>query len=182
MAQNSIYAYSHLRAFHEHRYFDTEQYNELKNEFADYEKTIASSNNEIIQAYSQMGYGAHANGTTNAEDIFIAGEEGPELIVGKRGSTVFPAEETNKILSAINDQPLYIPPSESPVSKQIEKISETTSRKEISLNINGSGSINVTGGVDKEQVVEIVLDNLRPAILNLLSQEVFEEVEGSYDY
>ena len=32
----------------------------------------------------------HAGGTTDAEDIFVAGENGPELIVGKQGSTVFP--------------------------------------------------------------------------------------------
>lgn len=44
----------------------------------------------------------HADGTTNAEDVFIAGEEGPELIVGKQGSTVFPAEETEKIIDALN--------------------------------------------------------------------------------
>lgn len=44
----------------------------------------------------------HANGTTDAEDVFIAGEEGPELIVGKQGSTVFPTEETEKIIDALN--------------------------------------------------------------------------------
>ena len=44
----------------------------------------------------------HAGGTTDAEDVFIAGEEGPELIVGKQGSTVFPTEETEKIIDALN--------------------------------------------------------------------------------
>lgn len=44
----------------------------------------------------------HASGTTDAEDVFIAGEEGPELIVGKQGSTVFPTEETQKIIDALN--------------------------------------------------------------------------------
>lgn len=51
---------------------------------------------------SATKYAAHANGTTNAEDIFIAGENGPELIVGKRGSTVFPTSETNRIIAAIS--------------------------------------------------------------------------------
>lgn len=45
----------------------------------------------------------HATGTTNAEDVFIAGENGPELIIGKSGSTVFPNSETNKIISALHD-------------------------------------------------------------------------------
>lgn len=46
---------------------------------------------------------ANATGTTNAEDIFIAGEQGAELIVGMGGSTVFPASETEKIIRAVSD-------------------------------------------------------------------------------
>lgn len=45
----------------------------------------------------------HANGTLSAqEDVYIAGEEGPELIIGARGSEVFPTQETERILSAVN--------------------------------------------------------------------------------
>lgn len=45
----------------------------------------------------------HANGTLSAqEDVYIAGEEGPELIVGARGSEVFPTQETERILAALN--------------------------------------------------------------------------------
>lgn len=45
----------------------------------------------------------HANGTLSAqEDIYIAGEEGPELIIGARGSEVFPTQETERILAAVN--------------------------------------------------------------------------------
>lgn len=46
---------------------------------------------------------ADANGTTNSADVFIAGEEGPELIVGKQGSTVFPNSETEKIIAAVSE-------------------------------------------------------------------------------
>lgn len=45
----------------------------------------------------------HATGTTNAEDIFIAGEQGAELIVGMGGSTVFPASETERIIDTVAD-------------------------------------------------------------------------------
>ncbi len=45
----------------------------------------------------------YATGTTNAaEDVFIAGENGPELIIGKKGSEVFPASETARIIAAVN--------------------------------------------------------------------------------
>lgn len=44
---------------------------------------------------------AHANGTTYAEDAFIAGDDGPELILGRRGASVFPAQETQRIIDAL---------------------------------------------------------------------------------
>ena len=43
----------------------------------------------------------HAEGTTNAEDVFVAGEKGPELVVDHAGATVFPTEETEKIVQAL---------------------------------------------------------------------------------
>ncbi len=43
----------------------------------------------------------NATGTTSAADVFIAGEEGPELIVGQRGASVFPAQETQRIIEAL---------------------------------------------------------------------------------
>lgn len=45
--------------------------------------------------------GQNATGTTSAADVFIAGEEGPELIVGQRGASVFPAQETQRIIEAL---------------------------------------------------------------------------------
>lgn len=45
--------------------------------------------------------GQNATGTRSAGDIFIAGEEGPELIVGQRGASVFPAQETQRIIEAL---------------------------------------------------------------------------------
>ena len=46
-----------------------------------------------------IGIPGFATGTTDAPDVFIAGEEGPELIVGAGGSTVFTADETSEILA-----------------------------------------------------------------------------------
>lgn len=45
----------------------------------------------------------NAAGTTNASDVFIAGEQGAELVLGMGGSTVFPAGETEKIIRAVQD-------------------------------------------------------------------------------
>jgi hypothetical protein len=45
---------------------------------------------------------AHAGGTTFGEGAYIAGERGAELILGARGSTVFPARETERIIEAVD--------------------------------------------------------------------------------
>lgn len=124
----------------------------------------------------------NANGTTYADDVFIAGDEGPELIIGKKGAKVFPADETNRIIDAVtNDNHFSIPPSESPV-KKFENKTESVSRREVDLNINGKGSINVKSNMDKEQVAEILLENLKPALMSIISTELFEEGENSYDF
>ena len=48
-----------------------------------------------------------ARGSKNAPDVFIAGENGPELIVGAGGSKVYPADETrNKLAGSGDDVPL----------------------------------------------------------------------------
>ncbi len=45
---------------------------------------------------------AYAVGTTDSSNYYIAGENGPELIIGQQGSKVFPHEETEKIIRELN--------------------------------------------------------------------------------
>lgn len=67
----------------------------------------------------------HANGTLSAqEDVYIAGEEGPELIIGARGSEVFPAQETERILAAVNSTELMQTEEAEPVEPLPELPSE----------------------------------------------------------
>ena len=125
----------------------------------------------------------YASGTTCAEPgLKLVGENGPELISFRGGETVYNADETKSMIHDYADKPLYIPPVESTITRQIEKISETTSRKEIAITINGSGAVEVKGNADVEQIIEIVHDNLKPIIADILEQETFEEGEGSYEY
>lgn len=49
--------------------------------------------NAIVAGHRESIPG-HASGTTNAENAFIAGENGPELVVGKGGATVYTASQT----------------------------------------------------------------------------------------
>lgn len=125
---------------------------------------------------------AYASGTLSAEPgIALVGEEGPELVRFKGGETVYTADETEQIISGYADNHFSIPPSESPV-KKFENKTESVSRREVDLNINGKGSINVKSNMDKEQVAEILIENLKPALMSIISTELFEEGENSYDF
>lgn len=128
---------------------------------------------------------AYATGTTNSDDFYIAGEDGPELIVGKQGSTVFPTEETDRIINSLSDRdrgPINITAdtgdgmgnnSESGAGEQV---------KRILLEIAGSGAIEVGGGTSKESILEVLTDHIKPVLLNLLQQEIYEEGDLSYDF
>lgn len=190
----------------------------------------------------------HAGGTTDAENVFIAGENGPELIVGKQGSTVFPTEETDRILQAISGISLDIPDRSSPesmlsgvLSKAYDVVSGKNSDlsaidaaytsvesgfsrpaaaynsvldsaplnvppatnaavsgaqnaqsapgetvKKIILELVGKGSVEVSGGsgsgMNANDVLEMITDNVKPVLMGILKQEIFEEGQLSYEY
>ena len=190
----------------------------------------------------------HAGGTTDAENVFIAGENGPELIVGKQGSTVFPTEETDRILQAISGISLDIPDRSSPdsmlsgiLSKAYDVVSGKNSDlsaidaaytgvessvarpaaayssvldsaplnvqpaanaaisgaqnaqsvpgetvKKIILELVGKGSVEVSGGsgsgMTANDVLEMITDNVKPVLMGILKQEIFEEGQLSYEY
>lgn len=56
-----------------------------------------------ITPYQTPKVEENAKGTKHSTDIFLAGEEGPELIVNAKGSQVFTAAETQRILSGEAD-------------------------------------------------------------------------------
>lgn len=128
---------------------------------------------------------AYAGGTTNSTDYFIAGENGPELIVGEQGSTVFPAEETNRLIAALNekDRPLYVPPVAQSGS-EAGRASTTEQVRRILLEIAGSGAIEVggRGGADKETILSVLYENLKPVLMNIIQSEIYEEGELTYEY
>lgn len=125
---------------------------------------------------------AYANGTTDSTDYFIAGENGPELIVGEQGSTVFPTGETERLIAALNErrQPLQV----------FEDADRSTGRenaaeqvKRILLEVAGSGAIEVSGnGADKATILEILTEHLKPVLMNIIQSEIYEEGELSYEY
>lgn len=126
---------------------------------------------------------AYANGTTNSDDYYIAGENGPELIVGQQGSTVFPTEETDRLINALTErQPLKVL-SEGLTSNGRDKATEQVKR--ILLEIAGSGSIEVggtSGGTDKETILEVLYEHLKPVLMSIIQSEIYEEGELTYEF
>ncbi len=126
----------------------------------------------------------YATGTTDSTDYFIAGENGPELIVGEQGSTVFPTQETDRLIKALNEkrQPLQIFNRDAGDGGAGEKTSATEQVKRILLEIAGSGAIEVSGGADKATILEVLSEHLKPVLMNIIQSEIYEEGELSYEY
>lgn len=130
----------------------------------------------------------HANGTLSApEDVYIAGEEGPELIVGARGSEVFPAQETEKILSAVGGDETPVSTENSAAfssggqSAPSEEGGADRSEKRIILEIIGSGSIDATGA-DEDTILDVLTRHVKPVLMNIIKGEIFEEGDLAYDF
>lgn len=128
---------------------------------------------------------AYSTGTTNSADYFIAGENGPELIVGEQGSTVFPTQETDRLINALNEkrQPLQVFANSGGGGNAGGKETAQEQVKRILLEIAGSGAIEVSGnGADRETVLQIMWENLKPILMSIIQSEIYEEGELSYEY
>lgn len=129
----------------------------------------------------------NAAGTTYGEDVYIAGEEGPELIVGRRGSEVFPASETAKILSAVmanreSASGISMVPQEIINTVIHEKNSSNTENKNMTITINGKGSVGVGPGMSRKEVIALMRDELEAALLNIAYREIYEEGMVTYEF
>lgn len=128
---------------------------------------------------TERGYAA---GTLSAEPgIALVGEEGPELINFRGGEAVYTTDETEKILNGFAERSLYVPPAKSFSAEKFDANSETVSKKEISLDITGKGSVNIQSNMSKEQVVSILSDYIKPVLMGIVEQEIFEEGESFYE-
>lgn len=110
----------------------------------------------------------------------LVGEEGPEIVEFAGGETVYPADETARMLASMRPTPLNTNVPESLTGQKTEDV--VTKDKRIVVAIEGGGEISVKGDVSKETVVELLVSNLKPVLLNMIQEEVFEEGDGSYEY
>lgn len=124
----------------------------------------------------------YASGTLSAEPgVALVGEEGPELVMFRGGETVYTADETERIIKGNSERPLYVPHEESGTPQNDNQPAAVPCRK-IELEINGKGKIEMKSGTDKDEVVKIMQDNLKPVLYEIVSTEFFEEGERAYEY
>lgn len=130
-----------------------------------------------------IGIAGYASGTRHAEQgLAIVGEEGPELVNFRGGEVVYTADETASMLSSAyaNDSPsgFYAAPDDAGTQDT------ASGDKTITLRIEGGGELQVRGGsgVSKEDVLEILMGNVKEALMGILSQEIMEEGELSYEF
>lgn len=125
------------------------------------------------------GYHEYATGTLDAAPgLALVGEEGPELVNFDGGEVVYTAAETANILTRGNeDRDFYVSPPEETEG------SENSGDKTITLRIEGAGEMKVGGsGVSKEDVVDVLVENVRGVLMNILQQEIMEEGKYSYEF
>ena len=54
--------------------------------------------------------------------------------------------------------------------------------KDINLNINGSGKMKINSNMSKSDVVDIIVENVKDILLNIVQQEIMDEGDGAYEY
>lgn len=120
-----------------------------------------------------------ARGSLDSPDTFIAGEKGPELITNMGGSRVFPSKDTGEILSAFNNVVHNISDVDNPYSSVSR--TESVSEKTFNININGTGGIKANG-LTKDEVLKVLIENIKPVLLKIIETEKYEEGDLSFDF
>ena len=147
-----------------------------------------ASTNNLPQLPIYPSVPGHASGTTDSEQVYVAGEEGPELILSGGGDTVFPKSETDRIISAVseeNDNRQITEPflMSRPVTMKSESYDETAgSDKTLTIRLEGVGSISVGPGSSKEEIWNGTKGKIKSAFMQILKEEVFEEGAGAYEF
>ena len=142
---------------------------------------------------STVGVPGFATGTESApRGVALVGEEGPELVGFNGGEEIYTADETNQILArtAGLNTPSFDMDRHVSVSADMdgdedftgnEATYRSTEEKKITLDINGSGEIDVTGA-DEDTVWEIVEPLLKGGFLGIVLSEIFEEGDRAYAF
>ncbi len=150
-------------------------------------KAIANAKSVASQVKAALGdttpqsaTEGYATGTSYATAGWkLVGENGPEIVEFRGGEKVYTAEETQKVFAESAANKMFAQPTS--ITHSGSSVNSDTPRN-INIQINGSGAISVDKSMDEESVVAIMQEHLKPVLIGIVKQEVFEEGDNSYDY
>jgi len=128
---------------------------------------------------------AHAEGGIfDTPHYGVFAEAGPEAFIPIDGSDNAKAiwKETGERLGLIGSTPK---PNMSGLGSSADggsEVSGKSSDKNINLNINGSGKMQISSGMSKADILQVMVDNVKDVLMNILEQEILEEGDGAYEY
>ncbi len=109
----------------------------------------------------------HASGTSFTENAFIAGENGPELITGAPGRTVFTADETRTIFGLL---------------PQAAAVISAAGRGGTNITVNSSPVFNISGGEDAQSLFDKYNQSLAEKIAEVLDERYENVRRNAYSY
>lgn len=127
----------------------------------------------------------HADGGIFDQPHFgVLAEAGPEAYIPLDGSDNAKSiwREAGMRLGLLEENPISVPPTMAPSSSVDSGGSEKRSIKDYNININGSGKFQASGGVSRKDVVQIIMDEIKDVIINLVQDEILTEGDGVYEY
>lgn len=132
----------------------------------------ALSGSNVSVSASVTGY---ASGTLSAAPgVALVGEEGPELINFRGGEVVYTADETSRILGGGSSLEVEPPAG--------FEMSGGETDKKITLEIAGSGALEIDGKADEDTILNVLVANVKPVLLSIIRKEVFEEGDLAYEF
>ena len=106
----------------------------------------------------------------------------PEAQQPEASSVATPASSTPTV---VEPAPLNVQP-DAPAAAQEATDATKEITKRIILEIVGNGSVVVSGGsgggMSEKAVLELLTNNIKPVLMGVIKDEIFEEGQLSYDY
>lgn len=144
-------------------------------------------------SFSGGGTGsATVNATLHAEGGYfdqphlgIVGEAGGEYIIPMNGSDRSKEmwADAGRMLGLETQKSSYLQPVTAMQQVPQPVGGSAFQEKTINVNLNGRGSMKISSsGMSKEQVVEVMLEQMREVVTSIIQQEILEEGEGQYEF
>ena len=125
-----------------------------------------------------------ASGTHYAPDALIAGENGPELIVGAGGSTIYPSDETRRMLAAAREYREIVavhPEVFTAMSEKSANLSATaasvggaTYKVDINVQVNGDAT------ADTVRQLRAAAEEIKISVIDALEERAIDAGRGEY--